>query len=289
MSRSRPPWFALPLDLVDDPRLAKCGDELLGPLVLLWAYAGRHETDGHVPAARARQLVGEEALQALVAAKLLRSLDDGVYLEGFLSVNVPHEKREAARERGKERAQRSRERAASVRRTSPPPQGQGQGQRETLASRAESGASAPPRAGAEKARPRKFHSAYRAVVDAVAPLFLEGTGEKLALRSPKTRQELNELAKEHGDELDVLAGKASCLWGHRLGPRCLWENGQTPGVGSFRRFWNEIPTRPPGGPARVAVREYEAPPRRQAATPRDRSPSPALAAEGSSRAAGGER
>lgn len=105
-------WCKIPCALRDDPRLAAIAlDEvdalmLFGALATLWSYCSEGETDGVVPEVSASRLVGRETLVRLLEARLLLRCEGApreIVVDGFLAINATRERRQANREKARDR------------------------------------------------------------------------------------------------------------------------------------------------------------------------------------------
>jgi hypothetical protein len=127
------PWVKLSDDWYDDPDLIEAGPAamLLWPLLISWC--ARNLTDGRIPEGQVRRLVDwhtlgvdpEQAIAPLVDTGRLQSVAGGYLVTNYLQYQPSRERVLADRDAAKDRAAKSRKRAANVREpcgdAAPPP------------------------------------------------------------------------------------------------------------------------------------------------------------------------
>lgn len=117
------PWVKFSDDWYDDPELIEAGPAamLVWPLLISWS--ARNLQDGKIPAGQVRRLVDwhslgvdpEQAIAPLVANGRLQEIAGGYLITNYHRYQPSREKVLADREAAKERAAKSRKRAANVR------------------------------------------------------------------------------------------------------------------------------------------------------------------------------
>lgn len=117
------PWVKFSDDWYDDEELVEAGPLALMLWPLLISWSARNLTDGRVPAGQVRRLVDwhslglepEQGIAPLVANGRLQEIAGGYQITNYLAYQPSREKVMADREAAKQRAAKSRERAAHVR------------------------------------------------------------------------------------------------------------------------------------------------------------------------------
>lgn len=114
-------WIKLDDTFPDHPKVLDAGDEASWLFVCALCYCSRHLSDGFIPEGAVGRLTGLSRLQRHVTRLLDVGLwvraDGGYRVHGYSEWQRTRESIEAEREAGKERAKRSRERTANVRRS----------------------------------------------------------------------------------------------------------------------------------------------------------------------------